>query len=85
MGSIDRGGTQVVFDRVSQPAFQAHVHRMGELLRDGLVGLHSPNIKEVRGRGLLVGVQVDLARLGVPDVTPILAKYGPRRHVLRLN
>ncbi len=31
---------------------------MGERLRDGLRGLHHPHVEEVRGRGLLVGLEV---------------------------
>ena len=67
---------EVVFDRISQPAFLANVARMGELLRSGLAALRSPYIKEIRGRGLIAGVQVDLAALRMVDVNPILARYA---------
>ena len=70
------GCAQVVFERLSQPAFLEHVAQMGNLLQQGLNNLNLPAIKQVRGRGLIAGVQVDLQRLGVQDVSPILAKYG---------
>ena len=66
-GSTFAGGPLVcaaanyVFDTVSDAAFLADVERKGESLRsklrDALDGL--PGVKEVRGRGLLVGVQLD--------------------------
>ena len=49
----------MVFDRVSDPAFLAAVAESGERLRQGLRELNSPRVIEVRGAGLLVGVELD--------------------------
>jgi predicted acetylornithine/succinylornithine family transaminase len=64
-GSTFAGGpvvcraAEVVFDRVSDPAFLAAVAENGERLRQGLRELNSPRVVEVRGVGLLVGVELD--------------------------
>jgi len=61
---------QVVFDRISQPAFLAAVREKGDYLMERLRGLESPHIQEVRGRGLMVGVE-----LTVPAESIIKAGY----------
>ncbi len=48
----------VVFDRVSQPAFLEAVRRNGDHLRQRLEALDDARIVEVRGAGLLVGVEM---------------------------
>jgi predicted acetylornithine/succinylornithine family transaminase len=57
----------VVFDRVSQPAFLEDVRAKGDYLLEKLQALDSPHVVAVRGRGLLVGVELDV------EVAPILA------------
>jgi len=63
-GSTFAGGpvvcraAEVVLRRVSDPAFLAHVKEMGALLQKKLRALKSPLIKEVRGMGLMVGIEV---------------------------
>ncbi|HOU42034.1 MAG TPA: acetylornithine/succinylornithine family transaminase, partial [Promineifilum sp.] len=57
---------EVVFDRVSDPAFLAAVAANGQYLREQLRALASPLVVEVRGAGLLVGVELKTA------VAPIL-------------
>jgi acetylornithine/N-succinyldiaminopimelate aminotransferase len=49
-----------VFNRVSDPKFLAHVTETGNYLMERLSEINSPHIKEVRGRGLMVGVELDL-------------------------
>lgn len=51
-----------VFDTVSDPSFLASVEARGERLRAGLraATAGNPHVKEVRGVGLLVGVQLDV-------------------------
>jgi len=77
-GSTFAGGpvvcraAQVVFDRVSPPAFLAAVAANGEYLRRRLRELGSSHIVEVRGAGLLVGVELDV------PVAPILAAARAR-------
>ncbi len=55
-----------VLDRVSQPAFLAHVQEVGDYLIERLSEINSPLIKEVRGRGLMVGVELTI------DPTPLV-------------
>jgi predicted acetylornithine/succinylornithine family transaminase len=83
-GSTFAGGpvvcraAQVVLQRISQPGFLAHVNAMGELLREQLEEIHSPHIVEVRGLGLMTGVQLDM------EAAPIIAK-GFEHGVMLLN
>ena len=63
---------EVVFDRVSDPVFLAAVAANGEYLRERLRALASPLVVEVRGAGLLVGVELKTA------VAPILAAARQR-------
>ena len=49
-----------VFNRISDPKFLAHVTETGNYLMERLSEINSPHIKEVRGRGLMVGVELDL-------------------------
>ncbi len=55
-----------VLDRIAQPAFLASVRTKGDHLRDLLAELNSPHITEIRGRGLITGVEMDI------DVTPVV-------------
>ena len=52
---------QVVFDRVSDPAFLMHVAASGKYLRDRLLALELDHMVEVRGAGLLLGVEFSVA------------------------
>lgn len=49
-----------VVDRVSQPEFLANVKEKGQYLIELLEELNSPHITEVRGKGLIVGVEMDI-------------------------
>jgi 4-aminobutyrate aminotransferase-like enzyme len=44
----------------ARPEMAAHVKARGEQLLEALGGLHSPHIVELRGLGLLVGLELDL-------------------------
>lgn len=63
-GSTFAGGPLVcsvacaVFDELSRPELLQRVEQNGKQLRAGLLALGSHRIKELRGRGLLVGVQL---------------------------
>ncbi len=65
-GSTFGGGPMVtsialkVLDRISDPAFLAGVRESGTYLMDRLSEINSPHIKQVRGRGLIVGVELDI-------------------------
>lgn len=49
-----------VFNRISDPKFLEHVNETGNYLMERLSEINSPHIKEVRGRGLMVGVELDI-------------------------
>ncbi|MFN8421695.1 MAG: aspartate aminotransferase family protein [Anaerolineae bacterium] len=48
-----------VFDRINDPKFLSNVTEVGGYLTEQLEELNSPHIKEVRGRGLMIGVELD--------------------------
>ncbi|KDD73023.1 class-III aminotransferase, partial [Helicosporidium sp. ATCC 50920] len=56
-----------VLDVIAEPAFLREVRRKGDLLVDELRGALGGNshVREVRGRGLIVGVQLDAPAAGV--------------------
>ena len=57
-----------VFNRLSDPRFLAHVNETGNYLMERLVEINSPHIKEVRGRGLMIGVEMDIDAAKVRDM-----------------
>lgn len=57
-GPLVTGVGRAVLETVRQPAFLEHVRRMGELLGQGLRSLDSRQVREVRGAGLMWGVEV---------------------------
>lgn len=83
-GSTFAGGPLVtrvaryVIDRVSQPDFLDHVREVGEYLQERLSEINSPLIVEVRGRGLMVGLELNV------EVGP-LVRMGYERGLLLVN
>ncbi|MCB0107672.1 MAG: acetylornithine/succinylornithine family transaminase [Caldilineaceae bacterium] len=67
-----------VVQRVSQPEFLASVKAKGNYLKELLEELNSPHIKEIRGEGLLIGVEMDIA------TAPIITK-GYEKGVILVN
>jgi acetylornithine/N-succinyldiaminopimelate aminotransferase len=61
----------VVVNRISDPAFLAHVQEVGAYFKERLEALDNPHIVEVRGRGLMLGVQLDM-----PAGPVVQAGYG---------
>lgn len=57
-----------VFNRISDPKFLAQIRENGNYLMERLSEINSPHIKEVRGRGLMLGVELDI------DAQPVLEK-----------
>jgi acetylornithine/N-succinyldiaminopimelate aminotransferase len=53
---------KVVFSKISEPTFLEHVRSVGDYLLDKLLMLQQKHdvIQEVRGRGLIVGMQTDI-------------------------
>lgn len=73
-GSTFAGGplvtsvAKVVLEKVSQPEFLAQVNEVGEYLMERLAEINSPLVKEIRGRGLMVGMEL------TADVSPLVTK-----------
>lgn len=73
-GSTFAGGPVItavacyVLDRIRQPEFLRNVRQTGEYLKERLVEINSPHIKEVRGRGLMTGVELDI------EAAPLIEK-----------
>ena len=66
-GSFVTSVAKYVFDRVSQPEFLAQVAETGDYLMERLEEINSPLIKDVRGRGLMVGIELSV------DAAPVVA------------
>lgn len=49
-----------VLSRVSDPAFLGQVEAKGKLLTDRLEEINSPHTVEIRGKGLMVGMELDI-------------------------
>ena len=91
-GSTFAGGPMVthvahhVVGRVAQPEFLAEVDAKGKLLRDLLEEINSPHVLEIRGKGLMVGLELDIEAAEVVtrgyEQGLILVNAGP--NVLRL-
>ena len=77
-GPFVTGVAKYVLDRVSQPEFLAHVSEVGDYLKERLEEINSPLIKEVRGRGLMVGLELTV------DVSPII-EAGYQNGLLLVN
>lgn len=77
-GSFVTSIAQYVLDRISQPEFLAHVAEVGDYLHERLEEINSPLIKEVRGRGLMVGIELTV------DVNPIV-EAGYQNGLLLVN
>lgn len=91
-GSTFAGGPMVthvahhVVARVAHPQFLAEVEAKGRLLRDLLEEINSPHVLEIRGKGLMVGLELDIEAAEVVargyEQGLILVNAGP--NVLRL-
>jgi predicted acetylornithine/succinylornithine family transaminase len=69
-GNVVCSVAKVVLQRINTPAMLDHVQTVGAYLRERLASIQSPHILEVRGRGLMVGVEFDF-----PVSELILAGY----------
>lgn len=74
-GPLVTAAAAYVLDRISQPEFLAHVREVGDYLKDRLSEINSPLIKEVRGRGLLIGVEMTV------EVAPIIQRGYKEGHL----
>ncbi len=60
-GAVVMRAAEVVVNRVLSPGFMEHVKEVGEYLIERLSEINSPHIKDVRGRGLMAGIELDVA------------------------
>ena len=60
-GAVVMRAAEVVINRVLSDGFLEHVREVGEYLLDRLSEINSPHITDVRGRGLMAGIELDLA------------------------
>lgn len=85
-GPLVTAVADVVVRRVSDPAFLQHVRETGAYFKERLEEINSPHIREVRGRGLMLGVQLDIPAADVVaagfEHNMLLLNAGPE--VLRL-
>ena len=77
-GPFITGVSKYVVERISQPEFLAHVAEVGDYLKERLEEINSPLIKEVRGRGLMIGMEL------TADVTPVI-EAGYNEGLLLVN
>jgi predicted acetylornithine/succinylornithine family transaminase len=59
-GALVSAVAKHVLERVSQPEFLAHVNEVGVYLWERLHELNAPQIVEIRGRGLMVGMELNI-------------------------
>ena len=67
-----------VVSRTADPAFLADVRAKGKLLMDLLEEINSPHTVEIRGRGLMIGMELDI------DTNPIVAE-GYKHGLILVN
>ncbi|NUQ02323.1 MAG: aspartate aminotransferase family protein [Anaerolineae bacterium] len=83
-GSTFAGGpfitsvARYVLERIAEPTFLGHVQSVGAYLRERLEEINSPHIKEIRGRGLMVGMELDV------EAAPII-EAGYKHGLLMVN
>ncbi len=59
-GAVVMRAAEVVIKRVLSDGFLEHVQEVGEYLLDRLSEINSPHIRDVRGRGLIAGIELDV-------------------------
>ena len=60
-GAVVLRAAEVVVNRVLSDGFLDHVREVGDYLLERLSEINSPHITDVRGRGLMAGVELDVA------------------------
>ncbi len=64
-GAVVMRAGEVVVKRVLSAGFMEHVQAVGDYLLERLQELNSPHIVDVRGRGLMAGIELDIAPASV--------------------
>jgi predicted acetylornithine/succinylornithine family transaminase len=80
-GPLVTRAAQVVLKRVNQPSFLENVREVGAYLVERLSEINSPLVKDVRGRGLMVGLELAIDAAAVIEAGYehglILVNAGP--------
>lgn len=71
-----------VLSKINRPSFLQHVTEVGQNFRRGVEALGSPLVREVRGRGLILGIDIDLAKAGIKDLSPLTQSFSDKGVVL---
>ncbi len=64
-GAVVMRAAEVVIKRVLSPGFMEQVAEVGDYLLERLSEINSPHITDVRGRGLMAGIELGIAPAGV--------------------
>lgn len=64
-GAVVMRAAEVVINRVLSDGFMDHVKEVGEYLQERLSEINSPHITDVRGRGLIAGIELDMPPAGI--------------------
>jgi acetylornithine/succinyldiaminopimelate/putrescine aminotransferase len=67
-GPLITSAALAVFNRIRQPPFLASVRETGAYLMERLGEIDSPHIRDIRGRGLMIGVELDV------DAQPVIER-----------
>lgn len=64
-GAVVMRAAEMVLKRVLSDGFLAHVTEVGDYLLERLSEINSPHIKDLRGRGLMAGIELDIATASI--------------------
>jgi len=67
-----------VLRHIANEKFLANVHELGEYFKSKLQNMGTKLVTEVRGKGLIMGIEVDLKNAGLTDLTSIIQKLAER-------
>ncbi len=69
-GAVVTRAAEMVVNRVKSQGFLEHVREVGDYLLERLAEINSPHITDVRGRGLMAGIELD-----IPPASVVAAGY----------
>ncbi len=64
-GAVVTRAAEMVVNRIMSTGFLEHVREVGDYLLERLAEINSPHITDVRGRGLMSGIELDIPPAGV--------------------
>lgn len=78
-GLVVTATAKAVVEKINQPEFLAHVSEVGDYLMERLSEINSPLIKEVRGKGLMVALEL------TADSSSALIEAGYKKGLILVN